>query len=259
MADPELIFRPNTVTKYMGALQVIGVTTNYTLHFGDGASRAGRPNQNHNYTWPSAGPYTAVLVRDGESVPFVKKAFRILEQPSPNVTVSVPTDVDYTARVTFNDPADGPVGRFEITWAKGETAHEVIGVPGTSVDHYYPTVGTHQLRVSDLWSGYRSTFPVDIVEPSYNPDLTATEDTTDPERYTVKLEVTHSTGAADRKLTVDWSDGASQEISAAVGTTVSHQFGFADDYLIAAYYSDDIDGQHRYLPITLPFGTEPAA
>jgi hypothetical protein len=253
MADPELIFRPSNVNKFAGNLRVVGVTTNYVLHFGDGFAKAGKPNENHDYVWPSSGPYTAVLVRDGERTPFIKKVFRILEQPSPNVTVEAAADADYTGRVTINDPAEGPVGRFEIIWARGETPQEVIGIPGTVVDHYFGAAGSYLIRVVDLWSSYKVTYTIDITEPVIDPDATIAEDTTDPERYTVKVEVTNSSGSPDRMLTIQWGDGSFEEVSAAVGTTVSHRYDFDDDYLVWVSYSDDEDGKAKFLDVTVPF------
>lgn len=235
------------------------MTTNYTLHFGDGFARAGKPNQRHDYTWPAAGAYTAVLVRDGERKPYLMTPFRILQQPQPNVTVEPSPEADYTARLHFNDPADGPVGRFAITWAAGEEPQDVVGIPGTWIEHYYPTAGQHVLRVVDHWSGFKKVERVTIPVPVADPDATIVEDATDPTGLTALLEVTHSSGAADRKLTVEWGEGAVEEISAAVGTKVSHQYDFAGDYLVWVYYSDDPNGKVKFLDVTVPFAAEAAS
>lgn len=253
MADPSLTFEPSTTDALRGTLVVKGVTTNYTIHFGDGFARAGKPNERHDYTWPEAGAYTAVLVRDGERTPFLMTPFRVLAQPEPNVTVEPSPDSDYTARLTFNDPDEGPIARFGITWASGEETQEVIGVPGTWIEHYYPTTGQHALRVLDYWSGFKKVLRVTIPEPVVDPDATIVEDTTDPTRFTVTLEVTHSTGDAGRMLTVEWGEGETEQISAAVGTTASHKYDFAGDYLVWVYYSDDPNGKVKFLDVTVPF------
>lgn len=256
MADPSLTFEPSTTDALRGSLVVKGVTTNYTLHFGDGFARAGKPNERHDYTWPQAAAYTAALVRDGERTPFLLTPFRVLAQPQPNVTVVPSPDSDYTARLTFNDPADGPIGRFSITWASGEEPQEVIGVPGTWIEHYYPTTGQHVLRVVDHWSGFKKVERVTIPVPVVDPDATIVEDTTDTTHFTAKLEVTHSSGAAGRKLTIEWGEGAVEEISAAVGTTVTHKYDFTGDYLVWVYYSDDANGKVKFLDVTVPFAAE---
>jgi hypothetical protein len=258
MAGPELIWLPSNSIPRNGGIQVKGMTKNYTVHFGDGATRAGRPNQIHNYTWTSAGPYTAVIVPTLGGTALAKVSFRVLDEPHPNITIDAAPDVDHTARVTFTDPDTGPVGRFELRWEKGGDAEQVIGIPGSSVDHYYGAAGTYEIQVSDLWSGFKQTESVALTDPVYDPDATLTEDTADPTRYTAKLTVTHVSGTG-RKLTVDWGDGSIVEIDAVVGTTTSHQYAFSDDYLVRVYYSDDIDGQHRYLPVTMPYGSEAPA
>lgn len=252
MADPVLKFEPSFTAALHGRLVVSGVTTNYTIHYGDGMAHAGKPNQYHDWVWPSPGPYTAVLVRDGERHPYLKCAFRVLPQPASNVTLEPSPDDDYTARLTFTDPVDQPVGRFNITWERGGTPQDVLGVPGTWVDHYYGSAGLKHVQVIDHWSWLRRVENVTLVDPVIDPDATVVEDTTDPNRYTVKVEVAHSSGAAGRKLTVEWGDGDAVEIDAAIGTAVSHEYVFDGDYLVRVRYSDGT-GRTKYLDVTVPF------
>jgi hypothetical protein len=251
MADPAIIFKPSLSVLHQGTLKVEGVTTNYTLYFGDGFAHAGRPDQSHSYTWPSPGPYTAVLVRDGEREPFTKTSFRILPQPQPNVTVEQVPDAEYTVRVAFTDPDEGPVGRFSITWAPGESAIDVLGIPGTSIDHYFGEPGRHPILIQDHWSMMRRPFVVEIVDPVVDPDVTLVEDTSDTTRMTVKLDVANASGS-DRKLLVDWDDGVSEQIDATVGVSVSHQYVFAGEYMVSVRYTDDHDAW-RAVWVTVPF------
>lgn len=232
-----------------GRLETRDMPGNYVLHWGDGwtdrgtAEIGGKPTF-HSRTFEKAGVYTAWVIIDGDTKPYQFVNYRVLATNKPKVTVSSAPDRDYTGRVAFDDDA-GPVGRYTIVWKAPSTKEDVVGIPGTHVDHYFPA-GDHRIQVQDHWSGLNTIYDFTIDEPVIDPDVTVAA-----AGYVATLEVTNSTGT-DRKLIVDWDDGsATEEISAAVGTSVQHPYEFDGDYIVTATYADAAD-QWVSVPVTIP-------
>lgn len=253
---PHIIWRPDPTVPRKGRMQIHDVTTGFTFHWGDGFAQAAQPSDILTRTLPVAGAYTAVVVRQGESTPYVSLPYKVVDETEPNVTVEAPAGTSNTARVTWHDAdTEGPVTRYRITWERSSPSEDYIAVAGGYAEHRY-SAGTHPVQVHDMWTGHRKVYQVVIGDPVIDPAFTVVKDPSDATGRTALLEVTAvPSAAAGAKLTVTWDDGAIEEIDAVVGTKSSHAYTFDGDYLVVAEYTADESKVHGVL-ITIPFATE---
>ncbi|HLT10301.1 MAG TPA: hypothetical protein VK028_05770 [Micromonosporaceae bacterium] len=248
-----LAWKPDPSTPLKGAITVTGVTTRYQLYWGDGQSVSGQPNKTYTHTYYDPDIYTAYLIREGEvpQKPFLTATYRVLPSLDQLVTVAqVPGELSVGVTID-EEPNPTLVPRYRITWTR-DAITEVLGEPGRTYSHWYGTAGKHQVNVLDRLSGVNRAYQVPLVEPVVDPDFTLAEDTADPQRYTVTLTVAHAEGQ-DRTFTVDWGDAsAAEQLPAAAGQTLTHEYALPSTYDVYLRYSDDPD-TYAIRSVTVPF------
>lgn len=239
---------PDRTVPRKGKARVLDVPEAYVLSMGNGTTFDKDLDDVYPYTYPIAGPYALTVTRIGETEPAATLLLNVLDAVVPNVTISAPPNTQ-TIRVTFNDAEMPVVGRYTVDWTSTES-EDVLAEPDKYVERLFAP-GTYPIRVTDHWSALSLVQDVVVAPVTNDPGFSLAEDTSDPGRMTVQLEVVSaaSAGPGDT-LTVDWGDGETDTIAAEVSTMVSHAYAYDDEYMVElAYTSDPTDNTTQFVGV----------
>lgn len=227
---------PDRTVPRKGKARVLDVPEAYVLALGDGTTFPKDLDDVYPHTYAAAGPYALSAVRIGETEPAATLLLNVLDAVVPNVSITSPPNTQ-TIRVTFLDPEMPVVGRYTVDWTPTES-QDVLAEPNKYVERLF-TPGTYPIRVTDHWSALSVVQNVVVAAVTADPGFSLAEDTSDPGRMTVQLEVvTVPSAEPGDTLLVDWGDGNTDTIDATVSTMISHTYSYDDEYMVEVSYTD---------------------